>query len=129
MTIEEAIKTAPPMPSAFIINDIIETDENIEEPIAMGILIRNRLAERQKDELNMAMLYFWDAKHLEKVTAGGVLSGTEPAPLNKDQVGYVLNQLKQHPNWKGQTVIVYARDMERLVLHPDGKVTFGDLLA
>ena len=125
-TIEQAIAEAPPVPGALIINDIFEVDHEVESPIEMGLLVRARLEERQQRELNMAMLYFWDAMHLERVNQGGVLSGTEPAPLNCDEVGYVLNQLKRHPNWRQQTVVVYASDMERVVLHPDGKVTFGD---
>lgn len=118
--IEEACK-AKAVPGGLTIDEIIEVDHDVEE-VEMGLLVVNRLKERQKSELNMAILYFWTAMQLERLTPQGVLATTKVAPLTASEIITVLEQLQHHPNWKQQTIRVIAQDGKVVRLASDGSV-------
>lgn len=78
---------------------------SFEEAVIEGA---QRAAERAERESNMAILYGWDAAQLSRITPGGLLSTKSPSPLNREEVVMVLSQLKRHPNYDNQTVIVHT---------------------
>jgi len=118
--IEEVLKTKV-VPGGLTVDEIIEVDHDVEE-VEMGLLVVNRLKERQKAELNMAILYFWSAMQLERVTPRGVLATTKVAPLTTSEIITVLGQLQYHPNWKQQVVRVIAQSGKVVTLASDGAV-------
>ena len=118
--IEEVLQTKK-IPGGLTIDEIIEVDHDVEE-MEMGLLVVNRLKERQKAELNMAILYFWSAMQLERVNPRGVLATTKVAPLTVSEIITVLGQLQYHSNWKQQTVRVIAQCGEVVTLASDGAV-------
>jgi hypothetical protein len=119
-TIEDAIETTGVMPGAFIAYDVFDVigDATIEQATEMAM---ERYQEMIDDEQNQALGYHWYGGALGRVTVGGVLSSTKPAPLSVSQLEYMLGQLAKHPNYKGQTVVTIAED-SKVVKMKNGRV-------
>lgn len=113
--------TIKPLPGACIVNEVFDMPgtPSIEQAVAEA---GKRTKAREIRDRNIAMLYHWDGGALARVNPGGVLSGTQPAPLDEEDIKSVLIQLAQHPNYKGQTVLVISSD-GNVVRMKDGKVS------
>lgn len=108
VSIEEAIQVQEDLPSGFVTHEIFETEEiNIKRVTEMAI---ERMADTAEKDRNAAMLYWWDLAALERVAKGGVVTGTEPAPLSSGEVENVLRQLAKAPESEGKTVLAIAED-------------------
>ena len=124
--ISEDTLTELEVPGAFVVSEVFEIDESIDM-LALAEIAQQKLHARAKREQAQALLYFWDTHALERVRANGVLAGTEPAPLNVDEIKIVLRQIVKHPLYEGQSVIVISEDL-KFVRVLKGKVVVNDML-
>lgn len=122
VTIEELVAEQATLPGGYVVCDVFETSDggSVEERVMLGTLESlRRHAERVELERNAALLYHYDAEALSRVSEGGVLTATIPAPLDAETIIDVLEQLAHHPNYRGQLVMAISED-ERLVTMRDG---------
>ncbi len=77
---------------------------------------------RKDTERHMATLFHWDAMSLEISSPTGVISSTMPAPLDEDDVRYVLEVLAKHPAYRGQAVVVICKGWEVILGMRYGRV-------
>jgi hypothetical protein len=116
VTIEQAIAEQKILPGGYVVCDPFETDGDV---MRATLEAAQRQAERAEDEHMAALLYHWDAAALERVAEGGVLTATEPAPLDAATIIDCLEQLAHHPSYRHQLVVSISRDME-IVTMRDG---------
>lgn len=122
--IRTAAERSKILAGAFVATEIFAMDEaDLEEAIEEALVRLERKADRER---NAAILYHWSGLQLPRVTPGGDLIGSLPAPLNSHEIVGALTQLAEHPNYQGQAVTFVSEDME-LVLMRDGKCEVKDL--
>lgn len=103
--VAEAIAGAM-FPGALTLHEVFEIPGTPSIAQATTEAMR-RMEPMADDEINMAILYHWDAQALSTCTASGVVMNPDPAPLSRNRIRQVLMQLAQHPNYQdGQTVVV-----------------------
>ena len=122
VTIDEAVAGQRTLPGGYVVVDEFETDDDGEpEARVMRATLEaaNRQAERADYEKNAAMLYHWNGMTLQRVSEGGVLTGTLPCPLDAETIVDVLVQLASHPLYRGQLVMAISED-EQFVTMRDG---------
>lgn len=73
-------------------------------------------------EANQAIAYYWYVGALRRCRDRGVVSATERAPLNADELVEVARALARHPAYQRQTLLQIAED-GRIVRLADGEVT------
>lgn len=122
--IEECANAPNPLRGAFTAQEIFEMPG---EPslVEATVEAHRRQQARALVESNMALLYEWDGAALAKVTKGGVLMGTLPAPLTVEEISTVFIQLLAHPNYDGHRIVAIAKTGEVVTLTPDGEVHGG----
>lgn len=113
------------VPGALVVSEVFEIDESIDMP-TLAKLARQKAQVRAKREKDQAVLYFWDMHALGLVRAHGVLTATEAAPLNVDEIKVVLRQIMKHPLYEGQSVIVISED-NKIVRALNGKVVVEEM--
>jgi hypothetical protein len=69
-----------------------------------------RASEEEQRERNMAVAYFWYADALRLVEPNGVVASTQPAPLSREDMAWVMRSLTKHEHYQAQTVIVPLKD-------------------
>ena len=106
VSIEEFIATMPSQ-NIFIINEVLTVSDGQTFEWCLGYAMGQI---NHRDEANMAMLYYYDADELLRVTPGGTLAGTVPTPLNVEQIETVLKQLAKHSDYQQQTIKAIAQD-------------------
>lgn len=77
----------------------------------------------QRREADMAVLYFWTMKVIEKPAfsdTGAVLT-KDPAPLTASDVEVVFDQIKRHPAYKHH-VLVTATEDGKVIKMDDGTI-------
>jgi hypothetical protein len=126
LPLEEVVRQQVESPDApgYVSHEILEVEEEDIAAVTLGIVRRH--AEQQERERNAAMLYWWDAAQLPRLTEGGVLTATKPAPLSVDEIRDALEQLARHPHYRGQLVVSIAED-GRVVTMRDGAATVSSL--
>lgn len=120
--VEEAAASME-QPGMFVVNDIFETPADVDDPHAV-ILGVKRLKDstRLEEECNMAISYYWNAMQLPKIMKGGALANPRAAPLCAEQLKVVLRQLRKHPSYNGQRIIMFSRDGEAVMMDPSGEI-------
>lgn len=111
-----------PLPSpAFIVAEvfIVPDGTSIERATFEA---HRRQQERSRAECDMAIGFFWYLGWFLRMTEGGVIGATKPAPLEVDDLEAIARQLAKEPSYRRQTVRQIARD-GRFVVLADGKVT------
>lgn len=68
------------------------------------------LQKQNEVSRNMALLFFWDARALRTLRAGGVCTATERSPLTVAQITEVFEQLREHPDYDNHTVMSISAD-------------------
>jgi hypothetical protein len=81
-----------------------------------------RFEARADREQNQAIMFFWNGGTLRRLTPGGMLMPTLPAPLTADELEPVMVQLASHPDYRSQTVGAFSEDGVGLLMK-DGRVT------
>lgn len=84
----------------------------VPEELLTQIVATRWLENRALTEGHMAMLYYYDAASLRMVKSDGVVMATKPAPLNKEDISFVLTRLAKHPDYEGQTIVCITEDSE-----------------
>lgn len=105
----------------FVITDIFNVDENTyndEASLIHAGLSRLRDSARELEERNMAISFYWNAAHLKVVSEEGLLANPAPAPLSIEQLKAIARQLRVHPNYKKQTIVMNTRDGWTLTTTP-----------
>lgn len=133
MSIEDTIKAMTEEPPASVIerpvdNPVFESvffvyetfDMQNTEIEAATVEAKRRLAKREVEERNMAVLYFYNIQALKIVQAGGVLINPKPAPLNANDIEMALSQVASHPNYRGQKVVTNSYEGVVVELTSDG---------
>lgn len=120
-SLDDAIAEQRILPGGYVVCDVFETEHDL---IGATLEAARRQVERALDERNAAMLYHYDADALTRVSEGGVLTATLPAPLDAKTIIDVLEQLARHPSYRGQLVVAISESCE-IVTMRDGnaKVT------
>lgn len=117
----ESVRVQSMTPGLFVVHEIFsmeEADIGVATKRAAE-LMTEEVVQRERD---MAMLYHYDASMLLQVKAGGVLMATRPAPMSSGDIGYVFEQLVNHPNYNAQLVMAISDDGLAVQLR-DGEVT------
>jgi len=125
LPIDEAI-LGMEMPGVLVLGEVFESD--IEDKTLLTQEALKRYMPRREREENQALLFYWDAEMLERTRPTGIISGTQPAPLNVEEITTVLRQLAKHPSYKGQTVIAISEDY-KMVRMKAGKVEVEEMKA
>lgn len=108
-TIEDAAEHARAFPNdMFVTTDIFEIES--DDPITVTIEAGRRSHLFGPDEKNMALLYYFEANELAKLTPNGRLEMDQATPLTREQVVRTLQALVLHSNYKSQTVVAIAKD-------------------
>lgn len=87
------------------------TWEIFEDPRDLVETIQDAM-ERMDDarEQNMATLYFYDVMMLSRCAPHGLISTTQPSPLDRESIELTLGQIALHPQYKHQTIVVHDVD-------------------
>ncbi len=115
VSIEELVGEQRILPGGYVVCDVFETgdDGEGETRVMRATLEAVHRQEVSLDyEKNAAMLYHWNAMTLERVSEGGVLTGTLPCPLRVETIIDVLEQLAKHPAYRGQLVMAISEDQQ-----------------
>lgn len=121
ITVKELdVSSKKPAPGMFHVVDVFEAPDDTSD-VTASLLSARRQQEEAEDEMNMAILFYWDQMALETVNPGGVLSASKPAPLTVEQLEYTLKLLAHSPAYKGQTILVISKDLQ-LVRMVNGEV-------
>lgn len=104
----------------FLISDIFDVpdDTSLERATYLGA---ERASQRQREERDMAMAYFWYVTILRRINAGGTMQAAEAAPLSRADLEVVLRQVASHPNYRSQRIIMLDADGAEVTLE-DGKI-------
>jgi hypothetical protein len=113
VTIEEAVAEQRVLPGGYVVCDVFETERDI---VGATLEAVNRQAARSEDEKNAAMLYHYDAEALTRVSEGGSLTATLPAPLDAETIISVFEQLAHHPAYRHQLVVGISRDIDIITM-------------
>ena len=113
VTLEEALAEQKILPGGYVVCDPFETDGDVMHATLEAV---TRQLERAEDEHMAALLYHWDAGALERLAEGGVLTATEPAPLDADTIIDCLEQLAHHPRYRHQLIVAISRNMEIITM-------------
>lgn len=112
--VRESVKT----PGYFTVFEIFDVDGDI------GIEEATHAAGKRinfDDEKNQAIQFYWACAQFQLASENGHVIMPEPAPLTSDQVRVVFDQIKDHPDYKHQTVVATSREADIITLR-DGKV-------
>lgn len=92
----------------FFTYEIFDIDSEDIPTVTMEAL--NRTKGVENDERNMAIAYQWYVNWLSRLTPGGTIAGTEPAPLSREQLAWVLRSVAQSPLYDHQSFHVPLED-------------------
>lgn len=93
-------------PGLLIIHEIFESDGDLHAATLKAIEHQGANAEQ---ELHQAMLYYWTVSQWHLVREGGVLFMDKPAPLSREEIVVVFDQLRQHPNYRPMSIVSHDR--------------------
>lgn len=95
------------MEEGFFMTYEIFDAPSFEAAMLEGAMQVDREMRREHD---MAIAYFYYIDAIRLVTEGGQMIGTQPAPLSREDMAWVLRNLSRHPNYRSQTVSVPLED-------------------
>lgn len=114
-TIESAahqLESSHQTPGVLVLNEVFEVQDEFGDIVEVTAVALQRIDSAR--EKNMALLYHWAGDTLASLTDTGVLVMDKPAPLDRVSMLLVFGQLKQHPNYREQTVIGFDSDGEEV---------------
>lgn len=88
---------------------------------AAGIDTAKRAEAAYDDERNMAIAYTWYTTRLSLLKDDGMMMGTEPAPLSREQMTWVLRSVSLHSSYGRQHFRVPLADGTTIEMK-DGEV-------
>lgn len=105
---------------ALALIEIFETPGavSIEDASVEGMRRRDARADQEE---NQAILYYWSVFKWGVLTDGGTLTMDKPAPLTRDEIAVVLEQLARHPEYEGFRIIS-TDQTGALVVLANGKI-------
>lgn len=99
-----------------------EVFEAVNDDIAAaGIEAAKRAEAAYDDERNMAIAYLWYIQRLPLLKDDGMMMGTEPAPLSREQMAWVLRSVSLHSSYGRQQFRVPLADGTTIEMK-DGEV-------
>ena len=108
------------MPGVFVTSDTWQMpDGELEDAIAQAIV---RAGEREREEGDMATLYHWTVATWNVVKSGGMVITQRPAPLRRDDIVTVLQQLCVHPKYDNYQIHVVSAVDGTTVRTREGRV-------
>ena len=110
------------VPGGLVIHEIFDTDAPDIVTVTFEATQRQRANAEQ--EAHQAMLFYWTVSQWRIVAPGGTLFMDKPAPLARDEIVEVFEQLAQHPDYDNFHVVTHTRDGEPVTL-ANGKVQDG----
>ncbi len=114
------------VPGSFTVADIFDYPPGLP-PLIMeathAAFLRLQDSARFTDEKNMALSYYWNADRLRMVVPGGTIANPKPAPLRAEQLKVVIRQLRRHPNYDRQRIVMASEDGYLVACDPEGNVT------
>lgn len=105
---EEAVDQMLATGQGFFTYEIFDVDD--DDIAAATIAAAQRVQAVERDERNMAIAYQWYVNWLPQMAEGGTIAGTEPAPLTREQVAWVLRSAAHHPAYRRQNFRVPLED-------------------
>lgn len=117
-TVEEAAASmaAGAPPGAFVASEVFEIDGTPSLVQAAYQAERRRVQGSWKLEVNQAIMFYYDAAQLRRVSSRGILAAPSPAPMTGEQAAAVFRQLARHPNYQQQLVMTPTEDGQIVVL-------------
>lgn len=104
----EAVEDMLDARHGFFTYEVFEVDE--DDIVAATMEAVQRAEGAYDDERNMAIAYLYYVQTIRILAENGLLAGTLPAPLSREQMAWVLRSLAKHENYKGQSVQVPLED-------------------
>lgn len=114
----ESVRLQLLQPGLLIIHEIFESDGDLERATLEAMRRQQANAEQ---ELHQAMLYHWTVSQWGPVRAHGTLDMDKPAPLSREEIVVVFDQLRQHPDYNHRTIIGTDRSGARVRM-VDGEI-------
>jgi hypothetical protein len=111
-------------PPAFVVHEVFVVPDGTSLETCTLEAHRRQEANAER-ETNQAIAYYWYAGALLRCNTRGVVSATERAPLNVDELAEVARALARHPAYEHQTLLQIAED-GRIVRLTDGDVTIEE---
>jgi hypothetical protein len=124
--ITEAV-TGAVRPGAFTIIDVFDAPSTATIE-AVTLTAHRRQQAARKDEMNMAVAYYWWAMWLPRLAPGGMIDASKPAPLSADQLAEVMRQITLHPTYRGNLIQAFDADGGSVRLEA-GRVVKGGMPA
>lgn len=126
ISIEDIVSGKESAPDHFSINEIFEAPDGTDY-IKLSLMAQDLQENGEEEEWHMALLYYWTCMQLDTVLrAGGVLSGSLPAPISAKRIEYVDRCIFNSLHYKGQTLITFSND-GFVVTAKTGNVTISKL--
>lgn len=119
-TIESA-KWRVEVQGAFCIHDIFEMSG---EPSIIEATLNARSRIKEKEEQNMAVLYFYLEETCQKLKPNGWWASPDPAPLEVEEITYVFNRVISQPWYENQMLATHTSDGIQVFVH-NGQVKVG----
>lgn len=107
------------VPGGLVIHEIFETSADDIETATLEA-IKRQLANGEQ-EAHQAMLFYWSVLTWQRVTPGGTILMDKPAPLSREEIAEVFEQLAQHPEYESYRIISHTRDGKPVLL-ANGKI-------
>jgi hypothetical protein len=90
----------------FVTYDTFDGDD----PVEASMRGAQHAADERQREHNMAVAYFWYVERLPMLVPTGLMAGTEPAPLSREDMAWVLRSVSRHEDYRGQRFRVPLAD-------------------
>lgn len=112
-------------PGALIVSEIFEMEgePSVEEATVVGA---QRHTERLGRERDQAVLYYWLIFQWERLRPGSVILMDRPAPLSREEMAVVLEQLAMHPGYKQFRIVGVDQTEQVISLNREGKIEDPD---
>lgn len=105
-------------PGALVIHDIFESDGDLGQAVAEAM---ERQRSNQQQESHQALLYHWTILQWVRTSERGMVLMDQPAPLSREEICVVFDQLAQHPDYGHRTVVTPDRNGVPVLL-VDGEI-------
>lgn len=106
---EQAVEEMLHAGHGFFTYAIFDVEDGADIP-EVTLAAVNEAKGTENDERNMAIAYQWYVNWLSRLSPGGTIAGTEPAPLSREQVAWVLRSVAQSPVYDHQNFHVPLED-------------------